>query len=198
MNRFEFNKKEKILLKSLATLQKGEELLTFLKDEFFVEHLLLVDDASEEIHYYFPTNTLEKEEVGKLQRLMDGIDFLRNQGLVTLIPYNHKKEKDPSIFWIHSTSKYSFDKDGGIILAQNIVLKKGYVLENGRPIMKGLKLNRAFYTHFQSLYAYVSVNDSLKNFIDAGFKMPDEIKTIKERIGGCVLSVIKLIKGVFT
>lgn len=198
MTHLELDDKEKELLKRLCSLPENrEDLLLFLKDEFFVDTLLLVDDEDEDVHYYFPIHADENAEILKMKKLFQIIKFLRDNGYITLVPYSHKKGNDPSIIWFHSTTNYSYNQDSSIQISKTARLIKGYVEENGKKIMEGRKLGAEFYNDVQLAYSRMTVNPSMKEFVENEFRTKEEIKTFNEKTGNCFWKVVKAIKNFF-
>ena len=192
----ELDDKEKELLKRLCSLpEKKEDLLVFLKDEFFVDTLLLVDDEEEVVYYYYPNYADEDAEILKLQKLFQIIKFLRDNGYITLVPYSHKNKNGPSIIWLRSTTNFSYNPDKSIQISKAVKLGNGYVEEKGKKVMRGIKLGTEFYDDVQLAYSRMTVNPSMKEFVDNKFKTREEIKTFNEKTGSLFWKAIRAIKN---
>lgn len=188
---------EKVLLKTLCSVSGGgTDLMIFLKDNFFDDKFIAVDDKNKEVIFFYNILSNCNKEIKKLSHLIKVIQFLDENDFILLNPYNRAPSNIPSIIWIKATRPYSLTSNNDIQIANNIIMSKGIVTENGVRIMDGRRLGKSYYQDIQSWYAYVSINQSFEDYIDNDFKTTEEIKTRNERVGGFVMSVVNGIKKI--
>lgn len=198
MTNLNLSDEEKVLLKALRSVSGGgTDLMVFLKDHFFDDKFIAVDDKNKEICFFYNILSNGDREIKKLSHLIKVVNFLDENDFILLNSYNRTPSNLPSIVWIKSTKPYSLTSNGDIQIANNIIMSKGIVTENGVRIMDGKRLGKRYYQDIQSWYAYVSINPSLGDYIDNDFKTADEIKTRNERVGGLVMFVVNGIRKFF-
>lgn len=134
---------EKVLLKTLCSVSGGgTDLMIFLKDNFFDDKFIAVDDKNKEVIFFYNILSNCNKEIKKLSHLIKVIQFLDENDFILLNPYNRAPSNIPSIIWIKATRPYSLTSNNDIQIANNIIMSKGIVTENGVRIMDGRRLEK--------------------------------------------------------
>jgi len=189
---------DKLLLTNLSTGKYNTYgLMAFFKNYFLDKRLFVVDDQRKKIKYYCDKSLDYNAEVTKLSRMINLVNFLKDENFVTLLPYCHVNEKYPSIIWLRSTTDYTYLGPDKYRISKDIVINGPEVIENGNVIMTGCELPTDYYEGIQQWYSYVDINPSFYEYIENGFKTPEECKGFFERIGRGVVSAIKAVFGHF-
>ncbi len=193
MVKLNLSDEEKDLLKSLSSVQNGmTDLMVFLKDNFFIDRLLLIDYDDKNVQLYRRMSSDLNSEVDKITHLDKVIKILNENDMINVSPFT-TPISGQSVFWFNSTTFFKIVN--GIQLKPNVTIQNGYLVENGKNLMEGIKLPNHYYEIILSWHVYVSINTSLKEYIENDFKTREEMKNIKENIGGGVLSAFRRIFG---